>query len=111
MRGTLRLLVFGGVFALLGVAGRLRSFDPPALPVPPPPALAPEPVPAGRDSTGSRISLNRASQAELESLPGIGPALARRILEFRAAHGAFLRPEELQLVPGIGPRKWEAVRA
>ena len=94
MRGTLRLLVFGGVFALLGVAGRLRSFDPPALPVPPPPALAPEPVPA-----------------DLESLPGIGPALARRILEFRAAHGAFLRAEELRLVPGIGPRKWEAVRA
>ncbi|MBI5835653.1 MAG: helix-hairpin-helix domain-containing protein [Candidatus Eisenbacteria bacterium] len=59
---------------------------------------------------GHRLSLNRASQADLEALPGIGPALARRILEFRASHGPFRSAEELLLVRGIGPRKWAALR-
>ncbi len=53
-------------------------------------------------STPSLININTASQAELESLPGIGPALARRIIEFRETHGPFSSIEELKKVPGIG---------
>jgi len=47
-----------------------------------------------------KVSLNRATLAELESLPGVGPKLARRIAE----HRPYTRVEELLRVPGIGPR-------
>ncbi len=54
-------------------------------------------------SAGAAVDLNRASQAELESLPGIGPAKAEAILAYRAQHGPFRRLEDLQRVPGFGP--------
>ena len=51
------------------------------------------------------INLNRASTRELESLSGIGPVLAARIIEYRKLHGAFNSVDELQKVPGIGASK------
>lgn len=56
------------------------------------------------------IDLNRANAAELDCLPGIGPVLARRIIDYRTRHGRFSRCEELLAVPGIGPRLLERVR-
>ncbi|HEV2150099.1 MAG TPA: helix-hairpin-helix domain-containing protein, partial [Longimicrobiaceae bacterium] len=50
------------------------------------------------------LDLNAASAAELEALPGIGPALAGRIVAWRAEHGRFRAPEELERVPGIGKK-------
>ena len=58
----------------------------------------------------TRIDLNRATQAELELLPGIGPSLAQRILDYRAEHGAFKRIEDLDEVKGIGPKTLEKLR-
>lgn len=55
------------------------------------------------------LNLNRASAADLERLPEIGPSLARRIVEYRQAHGPFGRAEELQQVPGIGPKIFESL--
>lgn len=48
------------------------------------------------------VDLNAASQAELETLPGIGPARARAIIEFREQHGPFKRIEDLDNVKGFG---------
>jgi len=53
---------------------------------------------------GLLIDLNRAETPELESLPGIGPVLARRILEQRRRVGAFHRVDDLLAVRGVGPR-------
>ena len=50
-----------------------------------------------------RVDLNRATPAELEALPGVGPALAGRIVAFRDSVGRFRRPEQLDSVRGIGP--------
>jgi competence protein ComEA len=47
---------------------------------------------------------------ELERLPGIGPALARRIVEFRERRRGFKRVEELLAVPGISEKKWKVIR-
>lgn len=50
------------------------------------------------------IRLNSATAQELEALPGIGPALAQRIVEYRNVHGGFRTVQELDNVKGIGPK-------
>ncbi len=57
-----------------------------------------------------RIDPDRASASDWERLPGIGPALAARIVSDRAARGAFGTPEGLLRVRGIGPRTLERLR-
>jgi comEA protein len=56
------------------------------------------------------LDLNTASVAELELLPGIGPAMAKRIVEYRAQIGRFARVDELDKVRGIGPKTLERLR-
>lgn len=58
----------------------------------------------------AKVSLNHASQADLDRLPGVGPALARRILDWRRDHGLFQRLEDLLQVKGIGPKKFARLR-
>lgn len=67
-------------------------------------ALSPSPE---RSASTLLVDINRASQAELETLPGIGPALAERIIDFREQNGAFLSPEDLTKVKGIGDKTLE----
>lgn len=61
-------------------------------------------------SPSSRVNLNTASIAQLEALPGIGPALARRILEFRERNGGFQSVDQLKHVPGIGDKLLSRLR-
>lgn len=56
----------------------------------------------GATDSPSAIDLNTASAAQLEALPGIGPVLAERIVQWRAAHGRFADVAELKEVAGIG---------
>ena len=80
----------------------------PAMPTPSPRATPGTPAPA---SAGSGLmSLNSASAAQLEALPGIGPVLATSIVAYREAHGPFARIEDLLRVPGIGPAKLELIQ-
>ncbi len=57
-----------------------------------------------------RVPLNRAGLDELQSIPGIGPELARNIIYYRSAHGPFRRFSDLDAVPGIGPATVEKIR-
>jgi competence protein ComEA len=57
-----------------------------------------------------RMDINDAEAPELELLPGIGPVLAERIVEYRQQHGAFRSIEALDAVPGIGPITIERLR-
>lgn len=57
-----------------------------------------------------RIDLNSADEAQLDLLPGIGPSLARRIVENRSRVGSFDSIDNLQRVSGIGPRTIERFR-
>jgi competence protein ComEA len=67
---------------------------------------------AGADGTTpeGKVDLNRASEGELEELPGVGPATAAKIVADREANGPFESAEDLMRVPGIGPKKLEALR-
>ena len=56
------------------------------------------------------LNLNTATLAELETLPGVGPVLAQRIVDFRKKKGGFRRVEELLVIPGISEKKWKIIR-
>ena len=84
----------------------------------------PAPQPGGDAASGARtapgksgdggasgtVNINTASASELEKLPGIGPALAQRIVEYRDSHGPFASVDSLTDVPGIGKAKLEGLR-
>ena len=61
-------------------------------------------------ASARQVDVNTATVAELQRLPGIGPSLAQRIIDDRAAHGPFQRPEELQRVKGIGPQTYDGLK-
>jgi competence protein ComEA len=56
------------------------------------------------------VNINTASVAELQKLPGIGPATARAIVSYRQRHGPFRRVEELLIVRGISRSRLNALR-
>lgn len=73
------------------------------------PAASPS-VPVTAASPGKPLNLNVATFQDLESLPGIGPSLAARIIDDRAKNGRFKRIDDLDRVKGIGPKLLERIR-
>jgi competence protein ComEA len=80
---------------------------------PPPPAPTPgagsTSLPGGPTSAAP-LDLNKATLADLDSLPGVGPVLAQRILDWRTEHGHFTTIDELQEVTGVGEKKFESLK-
>ncbi len=85
--------------------------------VAPVPGAGPAPAggPGGGDTSGTpgaaSVNLNSAGSEELQTLPGVGPALAQRILDWRESNGTFGSIDQLQDVSGIGPVVFEGLRA
>jgi competence protein ComEA len=88
-----RVLV-DGEQVLVGAPASAQA--PPSAPDAPSPGAAP----------GAPISLSTATLEQLDTLPGVGPVLARHILDYRAQHGAFTSVDQLRDVTGIGDRRF-----
>ena len=72
--------------------------------------LVSKPANNNNNSNKNLVDVNKASAEELQKLNGIGPALAKRIIEYRQAHGRFTKPDDLIQVKGIGPAKLKKMR-
>ncbi len=60
--------------------------------------------------TGEKINLNTATIEQLQTLPGIGPATAKSILDYRAKVGKFNKVEEILNIKGIGEKKYQQIK-
>lgn len=65
---------------------------------------------AAAPAAGALVNINTASLSELESLSGVGPSTAQKIIDYRTANGGFTSIEQLMEVPGIGDAKFAAVK-
>lgn len=100
-RGTVPVAPVSAASAESNAGSEVPEPDPPSAA-----GAAPEAAPAAPtiEHAARRLNINTASAAELETLPGIGPALAGRIIADRERHGRFGSIDDLDRVPGIGPR-------
>jgi len=77
----------------------------------PPAVTGGAPAPSSSEAApGGKVNINTATLEELDTLPGIGPALAEGIMEFREANGPFKSIEEITLVSGIGQVTFEKMK-
>ena len=74
------------------------------------PGAGTAPGKSGGGGASGTVNINTASATDLEKLPGIGKALAQRIVEYRDSHGPFATVDALTDVPGIGKAKLEGLR-
>ena len=87
------------------------TVEDPVIPISPDRSVPPQPsVQKPAPSDGSRININTATSQELQTLRGIGPALAQRIVEYRQTSGGFSTVNDLTNVKGIGPKTLEKIR-
>ena len=87
----------GAIAAALTASSAAFAQTPP--PTTPPAQTSPAPQAA-------LLNLNTATKADLEKLPGVGPAMAQRILDYRTKNGTFKKAEELMNVQGIGEKSF-----
>lgn len=103
----------GTDLAWLNLARQVTDGELVAVGVTPPPGVALGPGASGGGEPaggGGQVNLNSATQQQLETLPGVGPVLAQRIIEYRQRVGGFGSVADLRKVSGIGDSRFEQLR-
>lgn len=94
----------------LNLARRLADGEQIYVCVPAPPGAEPAPTVAGPPGVADKVDLNTATLAALDTLPGVGPVTAQRIVDWRAEHGRFDSVAQLREVDGIGPSRFARLK-
>ncbi|MDP3992759.1 MAG: helix-hairpin-helix domain-containing protein [bacterium] len=79
-------------------------------PAPTAPAVVSNTTPTATPATGI-VNINTAGASELDTLPGIGPAYASAIINYRTANGPFVRIDDIVKIKGIGPKTFEKLKS
>jgi competence protein ComEA len=87
-----------------------RQGEPPAVGAAPASRGAARPAPVATPAPGSKLNLNAATATQLDTLPGIGPTLANRIVDYRARNGPFRAPEQLRDAKLIPAATYERIK-
>lgn len=95
----------GADLAGLNLARKVTDGEQLAVGVPGPPQPG-----GGAPAPGAKIDLNAATAEQLDTLPGVGAVMARRIVDWRTAHGGFSKVEQLRDIEGIGDSKFGKLR-
>lgn len=64
----------------------------------------------GKGSSDGKININTADEKSMESIPGVGPATAKKIVDYRTKQGKFASIEDIKNVSGIGDKKFESMK-
>jgi competence protein ComEA len=102
--------VAGADLGALNLARRLADGEQIYVGVPAPAGVDPAGAPPGQPGVADQVDLNSASLAALDTLPGVGPVTAQRILDWRTAHGRFDSVNQLREIDGIGPSRFAKLK-
>jgi competence protein ComEA len=96
--------------AMLNLARKVVDGELILVGVAPSPGMSMPAAPGGAAAAGGLVNLNTATLADLDTLPGVGPVLAQRILDARTAQGGFHAVSDLRKVDGIGDARYEQLK-
>lgn len=94
----------------LNLARRLADGEQIYVGIPTPLGAEPAPVGSGPPGVADKVDLNTATLAGLDTLPGVGPVTAQRIVDWRTKHGRFDSVEQLREIDGIGPSRFDRLK-
>jgi len=100
----------GADLGSLNLARRLSDGEQLYVGVPTPPGAELPAAPHSGQPGAAPVDLNSASSAALDTLPGVGPVTAQRILDWRTQHGRFASVEQLREIEGIGPSRFDKLK-
>ena len=107
LRGHLAAMLQDGAHIRFPAVGEKAPQQAPAAPAQPSSGGAATPE---ANASSELININTADKEGLEKLPGVGPKTAQLIIDYREKNGAYKRTEDLLLIKGIGPARYDAVK-